>query len=93
MAHAQGESPSLSRGGPCTLCAARALRQARDRGYQDGLHNRHGTLTCYSRGDLWLAWLEGWRQGQAELGTRLAEPDLPCYHRRARRRGQSTSSI
>jgi len=39
-----------------------------NRGFHDGYHDLHyiPTLNYGSRED-WLAWLEGWRQGQAEL--------------------------
>lgn len=50
-----------------------------DRGYHDGCHNLHYLPTLdYRRPEDWLAWLRGWRTGQAELATeRRAQGSLP----------------
>ena len=49
-----------------------ALRRAEAIGYVDGFSDRHSVDRKFRFGLEWIAWLKGWRAGQAELRRQRA---------------------
>lgn len=50
---------------------AAAVKRAERDGYHLGKLNCHSTSKDYRTSEEWLAWLAGWRQGQAEFRAKL----------------------
>lgn len=48
----------------------RAIRRAKEDGHRDGMCGRQTTNKNYRTGEEWVAWLEGWRDGQGERKSR-----------------------
>lgn len=81
---ANRQALSTPRSGPCLDCS---LQHATRDGFLDGRANRQHTWRNYFTAEEWLAWLTGWRQGQAERRRRLSLPRhwRDCGRHRPRR--------
>lgn len=56
--------------GRAARASLRKMRQAEIEGHERGRLDIHFTPANYRTREEWLAWLAGWRRGQAELKAR-----------------------
>ena len=55
------------------VCLRCSIQRATEEGLSEGRANRQHTYHVYCTSEEWLAWLAGWRQGQAERKRRLTQ--------------------